>query len=173
MCVLIVRISHTKTIDQETESLLVHSTPQVHISALGSSLPSKEPSYAILSWSHSFSTATSREISESSKWFHSTILSLYLAVFIYSCPSDSPVKLRMVYASGVRSTHAAMKNILVTSPFSMSSNFRRIETSDPNELNEEFLKVELGLVSQEPEALAAAFQEPKAFPKPKGPPRRR
>jgi len=52
----------TKTIDQETESLLVHSVSQVQISALGSYLPSKEPSYAILSWSPSFSSTISREI---------------------------------------------------------------------------------------------------------------
>jgi len=83
------------------------------------------------------------------------------------------VKLRMVYASGARSTHVAMKNILATSPFSISSNFRRIETSDPKELNEDFLKVELGLVLQETEVLSVALQEPKAFPKPRGPPRRR
>lgn len=72
----------------------------------------------------------------------------------------------MVYASGARSTHVAMKNILATSPFPINSNFRRIETSDPNELNEDFLKVELGMVSQD-EAPPAAFQRPK------GPPRRR
>jgi twinfilin-like protein len=63
-----------------------------------------------------------------------------------------------------------MKKILVTSPFSIGSNFRRIETSDPKELNEDFLKVELGF--EETEA-SAAFQEPKAFPRPKGPSRRR
>ncbi len=57
----------TKTIDQKTESLLVHSISQVQISALGSYLPSKEPSYAILSWSPSFSSAISREISVSFK----------------------------------------------------------------------------------------------------------
>jgi twinfilin-like protein len=77
----------------------------------------------------------------------------------------------MVYASGARSTHITMKNILTTLPRSLNSNIRRIETSDPNELNEDFLKVELGLDVQGTERLAAV--EPKAFAKPKGPPRRR
>jgi hypothetical protein len=68
----------------------------------------------------------------------------------------------MVYASGVRSTHIIMKNILATSPRSLSSNIRRIETSDPER---EFI-VELGLDVQGTETPA---MEPKAFAKPKGP----
>lgn len=98
---------------------------------------------------------------------------MYPLAFIYSCPSDSPVKLRMIYASGARSTHVVMKNFLATLPSSINSNFRRIETSDPNELNEDFLKVELDLGSQETESPGVALQEPKAFARPKGPPRRR
>src|SRR5258707_652136 len=87
------------------------------------------------------------------------------AVFIYSCPSDSPVKLRMVYASGARSAHVAMRNILELSSSSIDSKFRRIETSDPNELNEDFLKVEFGFGLQRTEAVA--IQPSRAFPRPK------
>lgn len=52
-----------KTIDQQTESLIVHSASQIQVSALGSYFPSTEPAYAILSWSPFLSTI-SREISK-------------------------------------------------------------------------------------------------------------
>lgn len=47
---------------------------------------------------------------------------------------------------------------------------RKVETSDPTELDEEYLKAELGWADNENAPLAAA---PRGFSKPKGPARRR
>jgi twinfilin-like protein len=93
-------------------------------------------------------------------------------VFIYSCPSSSPIKHRMLYSTGSATTFQAVKNILNSSSFLISVQSRRIETSDPQELNEAFLIAELGLDANK-ESGIVAVDGSKAFARPKGPPRRR
>jgi twinfilin-like protein len=93
-------------------------------------------------------------------------------VFIYSCPSSSPIKHRMLYSTGSATTFQAVKNILNSSSFLISVQSRRIETSDPQELNEAFLIAELGLDANK-ESGIVAVDSSKAFARPKGPPRRR
>lgn len=98
-------------------------------------------------------------------------------VFIYSCPSSSPIKERMVYSSGVSSTYLAGKTRLsaLSSPVHIAS--RKIETSDPGELNETYLKDELGLSSFSSDEQGVGSNpgtprdgdEKKAFAKPRGP----
>lgn len=102
--------------------------------------------------------------------------SYIIKVFIYSCPSSSPIKHRMLYSSGASSVLQSAKGILSLSPGSSALAARRIETSDPAELTEEYLIAELGLDS----AAAAASSIPttldgekKAFARPKGPGRKR
>ncbi|KAJ3516718.1 hypothetical protein NLJ89_g945 [Agrocybe chaxingu] len=115
------------SIDPTTETLTLHSATETSVTALGASLPPSEPCYAFFAWNHSFGSNPLREI-----------------VFIYSCPSSSPIKHRMLYSSGSASTYQAAKDILATSPRTANLASRKIETSDPNELDEALLKLELG-----------------------------
>lgn len=92
-------------------------------------------------------------------------------VFIYSCPSISPIKHRMLYSSGSTTTFQAVKNILNSSSVLITVHSRKIETSDPRELNETFLITELSLDLNKESGIAAV--DSKAFARPKGPPRRR
>jgi len=93
------------------------------------------------------------------------------AVFIYSCPSNSPIKNRMIYSSGSTSTFQTAKNILTSLSPPVVMMARKVETSDPTELDEEYLKIELGCTDKGANAPLAAA--PRGFAKPKGPPRRR
>ena len=96
------------------------------------------------------------------------------AVFIYSCPSASPVRQRMIYSAGFLSTYRAGK--VVFGDLGDTLIERKIETSDPKELNEEFLKFELGFgssTSSDGAAAPAPGEDKKAFARPKGPGRKR
>ena len=75
----------------------------------------------------------------------------------------------MLYSSGSTTTFQAVKNILNSS---ISVQSRKIETSDPQDLNEAFLITELGLDANK-ESGNVAVDSSKAFARPRGPPRRR
>lgn len=104
----------------------------------------------------------------------------YLTVFIYSCPSSSPIKPRMVYSSGAAGLFVSAKSIF-TAESSSSSVLatRRIETSDPKELGEAYLITGLGLgtgttdVEGDSGAGTPQEEDKKPFARPKGPGRRR
>ncbi|KAJ3541153.1 hypothetical protein NMY22_g4001 [Coprinellus aureogranulatus] len=114
------------TINPSTETLELHSSSDLLIEDLPSSLPPSEPCYAILAWPHpAGDPGQKREI-----------------VFIYSCPSSSPVKNRMVYASGTGTTFNSTKTLLDSPSVVLAP--RRIETSDPKEVDEAFINTELG-----------------------------
>ncbi|KAF9532300.1 hypothetical protein CPB83DRAFT_670336 [Crepidotus variabilis] len=143
-----------QTVDPQSETLLLHSFKQINVSTIGQEIPTSQPSYTFLSWEYTYGLNPGRDI-----------------IFIYSCPSDSPVKHRMVYASGALSTLLAIKDLLGSLPSSPRISARRIETSEPTEVNEAFLKLELGLPDKE--AVSDTPTRPQGFAKPKGPPRRR
>lgn len=65
-------------------------------------------------------------------------------VFIYSCPSTSPVKNRMLYSSGSRSVYMAAGGLLSSIDGASPLAARKVETSDPKEINKTFLTNELG-----------------------------
>jgi twinfilin len=102
-------------------------------------------------------------------------------VFIYSCPANASVKFRMVYSSGASSVFLAAKNILLasSSPVDIHIASRKIETSDPAEINEGFLIAELGLerLSKGQDNIGHGTQmkrdDQKPFARPRGPGRRR
>ncbi|KAH8106779.1 actin depolymerizing protein [Cristinia sonorae] len=125
---------------------------------VGSSLPPSNPCYAFFSWPQSITSPPRRII-----------------VFIYSCPSTSPVKSRMVYSTGFLSTHRGGKAILEDAAQHLVE--RKIETSDPKELNEEFFKFELGLTASQSTPGGSGSSTPieanKTFARPKGPGRKR
>ncbi|THV07942.1 actin depolymerizing protein [Dendrothele bispora CBS 962.96] len=152
------------TIDVPTETLTVSKLTPVSANTLKTALPSSEPCYAFFAWNHSYTNPPKREL-----------------VFIYSCPSTSPVKHRMIYSSGAALVTQGLKTILSSSS-TISVASRRAETSDPSEVNEEFLKDGLGYDSASSGATGIGGIEPraplpsdekKAFAKPRGPVRRR
>jgi len=155
------------TIDGKSEKLILQSTSETTIDQLGASLPPSEPCYAFLAWPHTHAIAPRREI-----------------IFIYSCPAKAPVKFRMVYSSGVSSVFLTAKSILFASSSTVDIHFasRKIETSDPAEINEGFLIAELGLEkfsklskSQDDVGQATHMKtdDQKLFARPRGPGRRR
>jgi len=93
------------------------------------------------------------------------------AVFIYSCPSNSPIKNRMIYSSGSMSTFQTAKDILTSLSPPVTVVSRKVETSDPTELDEEYLEAELGCTDKTGGAPSA--EVPRGFSRPKRPPRRR
>ena len=90
----------------------------------------------------------------------------------------------MVYSSGVSSVFLTAKGILFASSSTADIHFasRKIETSDPAEINESFLIAELGLekfsnVSKSQDDIGQVTQmktdDQKLFARPRGPGRRR
>ncbi|KIJ63252.1 hypothetical protein HYDPIDRAFT_113217 [Hydnomerulius pinastri MD-312] len=145
-------------INASEEMVLKEKTTVEDVNALSSSIPISEPSFSIFAWANSYST-TGRDI-----------------VFIYSCPSTSPIKSRMVYSSGALFIFRSVKALLGDeSTFVLAS--RKIETTDPKELNEAYLKEELNFgegIGNGGDNNAGTDGAPKpAFARPKGPGRRR
>ncbi|RXW18882.1 hypothetical protein EST38_g6968 [Candolleomyces aberdarensis] len=145
------------TIDPPSETLHLHSSEDIAITNLASSLPASEPCYALLAWPYTDNSVVKREI-----------------VFIYSCPSSSPIKNRMLYSSGSGGTYLSAKNIIIETSSDVTVASRKIETSDPSELDEAYLTQELGrsdstAASESPVTSTA----PKPFAKPRGPGRRK
>ncbi|KAK0228061.1 actin depolymerizing protein [Armillaria fumosa] len=143
-------------IDVPTETLTLVSVTSASVEDLSSALPTSEPSYAFFAWSHSHSSSPRRDI-----------------IFIYSCPSTSPIKHRMLYSTSAYPIYMVAKTLL--HPDTVAA--RRIETSDPKEITEGYLKIELKLSSDNSVSQNASEVldggEKKPFAKPKGPNRRR
>ncbi|KAI0748322.1 hypothetical protein C8Q80DRAFT_1219518 [Daedaleopsis nitida] len=147
-------------IDPATETLLLSSASVIDISELGSSLPPSDPSYAFFAWPQSFTAPPRREI-----------------VPIYSCPSASPVRHRMLYSSAVLFVVKEVKEMLAASGSSSTVSSRKVETSDPAELDEKYLASELGLAGADASTSVAGHSTDApvktAFARPKGPGRKR
>lgn len=152
-----------QTIDSKAESLEVKSTGNPTADELGAALPRDEPCYAFFAWPHSSRRDIGTYLTASA-----VALTKLDPVFIYSCPAQSPVKFRMIYSSGSLTTHLLAKENFKTSTLVA----RKVETSDPQDLNEDYLKTVLGLKT-EPAANKLDAGEKKPFARPKGPPRRR
>ncbi|KAF8894496.1 hypothetical protein BD779DRAFT_842149 [Infundibulicybe gibba] len=144
-------------IDTPSETLVLDSVSDISVESLGSTLPSSDPCYAFFAWPHEDST-TRRDI-----------------VFIYSCPSSSPVKHRMVYSSGSSSVFQSAKSIIASSAIFSQLASRKVETSDPTELTEAYLKLELGLTgaTSSLSSRSDSTDGSKPFAKPRGPTKRR
>lgn len=160
-----------QTIDPTSESLLLKSASDCAIEQLPSALPSSEPCHALLAWTFTEASASKREIGLSCPLCYKIELIMKFVVFIYSCPSSSPIKHRMLYSSGSSGTHQTAKTLLTASSPSIVIASRKIETSDPKELDEAFLRLELGKTADGTTANAAVTNKP--FAKPRGPAGRR
>ncbi|PPR08099.1 hypothetical protein CVT24_010560 [Panaeolus cyanescens] len=139
------------TIDPQTETIIFHSQAQLESSSLNELVPKSDPCYVLFARDQIVGTEQTRQV-----------------VFIYSCPSTSPIKHRMLYSSASNTTYHSLKVSLAEEP-AITLAPKRIETSDPSELTNQFLETELGYNSSSPPAPT----QQKAFARPKGPPRRR
>lgn len=132
--------------------------------------------YALFAWAHEHASSPQREISTFLQFSKSYIKSIIRIVCIYSCPSNSAVKNRMVYSSGARGVFASAKNLFDEDNSASLFAARKIETSDPQEITEAFLIAELGLAGSSGGATGTSTpveEAKKPFAKPKGPGRRR
>ncbi|KAL0580426.1 Twinfilin-1 [Marasmius crinis-equi] len=161
-------------VDIPTETFVLHSSSEVSVDQLSSVIPKDDASYVFFAWPHTHGNTSKREI-----------------IFIYSCPSGTPIKHRMVYSSGAliffREVQAKIQ--AASEPESSTVvNTRKVETSDPSEINEEFLLAEVlrdtrldtaGGASGGNETPGSGARTPlgsaddKKFAKPRGPARRR
>ncbi|ESK94229.1 protein tyrosine kinase [Moniliophthora roreri MCA 2997] len=162
-------------IDVPKETLVLHSHSETSVDQLSSVIPKDDASYVFFAWPHTHDHSPKREI-----------------IFIYSCPTTTPIKHRMLYSSGAliffREVQAKIKSTASSEP-STVVNTRKIETSEPTELDEAFLLSELrydGSNQAESQQLGSEGSVPgsgartplgtveeKKFAKPRGPARRK
>ncbi|KAH9945940.1 actin depolymerizing protein [Epithele typhae] len=145
-------------INPATEAIQLTSASTIDISQLASSLPTSDPCLAYFAWPQSYTSPSSR-----------------LVVPIYSCPPSSAVRHRMLYSSAVLTVVKQVKDLLAAERSSSILAARKIETSDPAELDEAYLVSSLGLsdTTAAASALPATDGDKKPFARPKGPGRRR
>ncbi|SCZ90058.1 BZ3500_MvSof-1268-A1-R1_Chr9g10693 [Microbotryum saponariae] len=88
-------------------------------------------------------------------------------VFIYSCPSTSPIKSRMIYASSFHSVRTKASNLGVDVS-------KRLETSSPEEITDAFVAAEFGqAVAGESTPTGDGGGDKPAFARPSRPGRKR
>ncbi|KAI0341776.1 actin depolymerizing protein [Trametopsis cervina] len=147
------------TIDPATETLQLHTASDIEADHVGSTLLPSDPCFAFFAWAQ----PSRRDI-----------------VFIYSCPSRSSVRVRMLYSSSAVSVSRAAGRLLDGGSTKLLS--RRIETSDPAEIDEAFLVSDLESVlektapqtaGQGSSGTAVAADNKPAFARPRGPARKR
>ena len=108
-------------------------------------------------------------------------------VFLYSCPSASPVKHRMLYSCAFNFLYVQAK-ALFQEDARCTLLARKIETSEPRELDERYLRDSLGAALDEietgrteeanvsegatPVGAPSPLSEERKFAKPRGPARR-
>lgn len=146
------------TIDAE-ETIVLHSSQSVTADEVGQTLPKTDICFALFAWANARG-ASEREI-----------------VYIYSCPSSSSVKFRMLYSVHSRAAYTAIESFFKTTSTSPSFASRKVETSEPGEIDERFLLTELGAATPIDPANSGASTpvtgDKKPFARPKGPGRRR
>ncbi|KAF8432416.1 actin depolymerizing protein [Boletus edulis BED1] len=142
-------------INASEQIVLSSNVPIDDVDALAANMPLSEPSYCLFAWEGA--SPNGRDIA-----------------FIYSCPSASPIKSRMVYSTGAGIIFRQARDLLGEERgFVLAS--RKIETSDPRELTGTFLKEELGVgnAASDGNSTLARPVSNASFARPKGPGRRR
>ncbi len=148
--------------------MILNSSKDIVIENLPDALPRSEPCYVFLAWPHSHAAYPRREICEK-RTHHLVILLTHISVYIYSCPATSPVKDRMIYSSAFLSTFRGGEAIIRSSSPTAYISSRRIETSDPQELDKAKLLETLRL---DEDVLYTENAKGKPFSRPKKPARR-
>ena len=119
-------------IDVSTETLvLLDQADNIDASAALKKIPSNQPSYAIFAYPGTTET-----------------------VFVYSCPSSSKVKEKMVYASA----RAGVLQVIESEGLKIT---KRLEQGDTDEISEERLSQEVGLQANDSATVKQAFAKPK------------
>ncbi|GAB1517727.1 Twinfilin-1 [Rhizoctonia solani] len=134
------------SIDPTKEELILKDTKDVSLDDVPGALPASEPAYGLYSWAQE--EGASPHI-----------------VFTYTCPSSSPVKYRMLYSSGVASL---VNDVKAQAGITVA---KRLESSDPTELDLAWLRSELA--SPGSGTTSPADDSKKPFAKPRGPARRK
>ncbi|CAE7168490.1 unnamed protein product [Rhizoctonia solani] len=135
------------SIDPAKEELVLKESKDVSLDDVPGALPTAEPAYALYSWTQE--EGASPHI-----------------VFTYTCPPSSPVKHRMLYSSGVASL---VNDVKAQAGITVS---KRLESSEPSELDLAWLRNELGSPGSG-SATPATEDVKKPFAKPRGPARRK
>ncbi|KAI9569001.1 actin depolymerizing protein [Boletus coccyginus] len=141
-----------------SEQVVLSSSVSIDdVNTLSANIPLSDPAYCLFAWQGA--SPNGRDIA-----------------FIYSCPGTSPIKSRMVYSTGAGVIFRQVRELLGEEHgFVLAA--RKIETSDPRELTEGFLKEELGLGNgtglDGNDTLARSAVSSTSFARPKGPGRRR
>ncbi|CAE6449117.1 unnamed protein product [Rhizoctonia solani] len=134
------------SIDPAKEELVLKDTKDVSLDDVPGALPAAEPAYALYSWAQE--EGASPHI-----------------IFTYTCPPSSPVKHRMLYSSGVASL---VNDVKAQLGITVS---KRLESSDPAELDLAWLRNELAAPGSGTATPAEDVKKP--FAKPRGPARRK
>lgn len=103
-----------------TETMELASSTSTQISSLASSISSSEPRFTFYRYTHTYDGEGSSPI-----------------LFIYTCPSGSKVKERMLYASSSRSA------VQVAQAEAGLTVAKRIEESNPSDISEESIQSDL------------------------------
>lgn len=121
-------------IDIATETMELASSTTTPISSLSSTISSTEPRYSFYRYTHSYNGSSSSPI-----------------LFIYTCPSGSKIKERMLYAASSRSA------IQVAEAEAGLKVEKKIEASSPDEISEESIDADLHPKVE----IKKAFERPK------------
>ncbi|KAL1744562.1 hypothetical protein HDZ31DRAFT_82612 [Schizophyllum fasciatum] len=148
------------TVEMPAEKLALASNQETTVQDLASVFPKSDPCYVLFAWPQSHASPPRREI-----------------IFIYSCPSGSPIKYRMLYASGALMIQRGAQAIINEAGAQSHIATRKIETSDPSTIDEALLVSELDLGASGAGTGGATSGPPSmdgktTFAKPRGPPRR-
>ncbi|VDB83083.1 unnamed protein product [Peniophora sp. CBMAI 1063] len=137
----------TASIEAGSEKLVYVEAADISADELKSKISTTDPSFA---------------------FFNYTGGSQPQVVFIYACPSSSPIKHRMLYSAGAASVFSTAKSLLPTGRLAP----RKLETSDPTELGSKFFKDELGSASESTSRTGTPGAGSGGFARPRGPARR-
>jgi twinfilin-like protein len=121
-------------IDIATETMELASSTTTPISSLSSTISSTEPRYSFYRYTHSYNGSSSSPI-----------------LFIYTCPSGSKIRERMLYAASSRSA------IQVAEAEAGLKVEKKIEASSPDEISEESIDADLHPKVE----IKKAFERPK------------
>ncbi|CAG8613728.1 333_t:CDS:10 [Acaulospora morrowiae] len=123
------------SLDIANERIDLDSANKIEIDDLANSLPSDAPRFSFLAYDHDYKGKDFKSI-----------------IFIYTCPSSSKIKERMLYSSCRGSVISFCENeigLTIT---------KKMETNDPSDLTKSYILEELHPVSDAP---VQAFSRPK------------
>jgi twinfilin-like protein len=129
-----VNADRSQKINIATETMELASTTSTPISSLSTTISSTEPCYSFYRYAHTHNGASSSPI-----------------LFIYTCPSGSKIKERMLYAASSRSAQQ-----LAESEAGLTIE-KKIEASSPDDISQDSIDEDLHPKVE----VKTAFQRPK------------